>query len=159
MQKTYQWRNTLGSLAYDCVENYFQERKDLFKTDDERAAHVDELLKMGGKLPFLYARIRTNEENGKVSTFLNRRNVLIGFLQREGVGAFQGPIVLKVFAAHLKAIEVIEKRPVSNSIKPYGALALAATAVIFSICNLNKFISINSLSRLSAHSQQVQEVM
>ncbi|PSR76962.1 hypothetical protein PHLCEN_2v8116 [Hermanssonia centrifuga] len=113
MQKTYQWRNTLGSLAYDCVENYFQERKDLFKTDDERAAHVDELLKMGGKLPFLYARIRTNEENGK----------------REGVGAFQGPIVLKVFAAHLKAIEVIEKRPVSNSIKPYGALALAATAV------------------------------
>ncbi|THH01066.1 hypothetical protein EW026_g1552 [Hermanssonia centrifuga] len=113
MQKTYQWRNTLGALAYDCVEGYFQERKDILKNDDERAAHVDELLKMGGKLPFLYVRIRTNEESGK----------------REGVGAFQGPIVLKVFAAHLKALEAIDKRPVSNSIKPYGALALAATAV------------------------------
>ncbi len=75
MQKTYQWRNTLGALAYDCVEGYFQERKDILKNDDERAAHVDELLKMGGKLPFLYVRIRTNEESGKVSTFLNRRNI------------------------------------------------------------------------------------
>ncbi|PSR92367.1 hypothetical protein PHLCEN_2v4725 [Hermanssonia centrifuga] len=113
MQKVYQWRNTLGTLAYDCVDGYFLDHKDVFKTEDERAAHVDELLKMGGKLPFLYARIRTNEISGK----------------REGVGAFQGPIVLKVFAAHLKALEAIDKRAVSNDIKPYGALALAATAV------------------------------
>ncbi|PSR74954.1 hypothetical protein PHLCEN_2v9429, partial [Hermanssonia centrifuga] len=112
MQKTYQWRNALGTLAYDCVEAYLQDHKEVFKTDDERAAHIDDLLKMGGKLPFLYAHIRTNEETGK----------------KEGVGAFQGPIVLKVFAAHLKALEA-NKQLVSNSIKPYGALALAATAV------------------------------
>ncbi len=131
MQKVYQWRNTLGTLAYDCVDGYFLDHKDVFKTEDERAAHVDELLKMGGKLPFLYARIRTNEISGKVSPFLNRRKHLSDVLQREGVGAFQGPIVLKVFAAHLKALEAIDKRAVSNDIKPYGALALAATAVSF----------------------------
>ncbi|PSS32151.1 hypothetical protein PHLCEN_2v2084 [Hermanssonia centrifuga] len=55
LQKTYDWRSAIGRSAIEIVTAYFQKRTDLL-TDIDRAIWVEEMVKKGNKLPFVYAR-------------------------------------------------------------------------------------------------------
>ncbi len=51
----------------------------------------------------------------------------------ELIGAFQGPLILKGLAAHLKEVSLPGEK-LLDTVKPVGALALIATAVRVSFC-------------------------
>ncbi|PSR71855.1 hypothetical protein PHLCEN_2v12271 [Hermanssonia centrifuga] len=109
-QKIWDWRSDIGSLAYDHVGEEFKTTlKDL--TEEERAEYVTALLKKGNQLPFIYARTEKMPDG-----------------TTELIGAFQGPLILKGLAAHLKQVSLPGEK-LLDTVKPVGALALIATAV------------------------------
>ncbi|PSR71865.1 hypothetical protein PHLCEN_2v12259 [Hermanssonia centrifuga] len=55
LQKTYDWRSAIGRSAIEILIAYLKKRTDL-ATDVDRTIWVEEMVKKGNKLPFLYAR-------------------------------------------------------------------------------------------------------
>lgn len=68
LQKVYDWRSALGRLGIKLVIEYFKTRTDLV-CDLDRKIYVEEMLKTGSKLPFVYAHTKKMPD-GEVSAII-----------------------------------------------------------------------------------------
>ncbi|KAM6503330.1 hypothetical protein JOM56_000273 [Amanita muscaria] len=101
-QRLNDWRSTFGSTTITVLDSFFREAH--FDTQEARQGIASQLLE---RHRFLYQNIE------------------------ERIGIFRSPLVLEIFAIHLKAVNNADSAipNLGPSERPVGALALAAVAV------------------------------
>ncbi|PSR73827.1 hypothetical protein PHLCEN_2v10341 [Hermanssonia centrifuga] len=128
LQKIYEWRSVIGRLGINLVVEYFRTRTDLVTALD-RKIYVEEMVKDGSLLPFVYARTKLMPDGEPISTYsLYVITIADSRFKMKSVGIFQGPLILQGLATHLR-LTTIPGEPRAPNAYPIGALAIVATAI------------------------------
>ncbi|KAI1790339.1 hypothetical protein LXA43DRAFT_1062147 [Ganoderma leucocontextum] len=106
-QKLWEYRNGMANHAFEVVTTYMLSKR--FETAEERVEYVKWALSEKDSWPFRYARVEEAEDH-----------------TIKGYGAYQGTLVSRAFAYHLKRINIPADRIRDH---PCNALALSTVAV------------------------------